>query len=349
MKTNKDYKIVNPLTIKNWNELIIQHKEYSFFHSKEWINVLCQSYGYKPLFFVKLDNDRIYSLIPSMRISSIITGKRLVSLPFSDHCDSFFNSIEDSKELQEEMISYAKKNQLSYIEFRSSDTKFPFTQFEFRTDLRHILNLETEEYELYKSFSDNTKRNIKKALKENVSIIVKNDIVGLKIFYDMICETRQKHGLPPQPYNFFRTIYRSVLGKNMGDLIFAKHNEEFISGAMYFKIGNKILYKFGASFARYNHLRGNQLLMWEAIRKYKSEGYKELDFGRTEINHEGLRRFKLSFNAEERLIYTTRFDINTMSFISPDTRTNGFYNTLFNKTPISVLKMIGNTFYKHIG
>ena len=76
-----------------------------------------------------------------MRISSFITGRRLVSLPFSDFCDPFFQTIEDSSLLQNELISYAKKNKLDYIEFRSSDMKFPSEPIEFRTDLRHILFL----------------------------------------------------------------------------------------------------------------------------------------------------------------------------------------------------------------
>lgn len=342
-------KVINPLTIENWNDLIIQHKEYSFFHSREWIKVLYDSYGYKPLFFSIFENGNLRSLIPAMRISSFITGNRLVSLPFSDFCDPFFQTIDDSRQLQEEILAYSQKNKLDYIEFRSSDTKFPFEPVEFRTDLRHILTLKEEGNNLLKSFSENTKRNIKKAVKENVKVVVKNDVIGLRVFYNMVCETRQKHGLPPQPYNFFRTIYRNILGKNAGDIILAHHNGEYIAGAMYFKLGKKIIYKFGASFSKFHHLRGNPFLMWEAIKKYQTEGFKEFDFGRTELKHEGLRRFKLGFNTEERLIYTTRFDIKTQSFISPDTKTDGFYNTLFSKTPILILKVIGNTFYKHIG
>ncbi len=348
-KKIKQIQIVNPLEITDWNHLILEHKVYSFFHSREWAKVLHDSYGYKPVYFSIFNNDKICSLVPAMQISSFITGRRLVSLPFSDFCDPFFHTIEDSGLLQKEVIAYSKKNKLDYIEFRSSDTKFPFEPIEFRTDLRHILLLQKDENKILKSFSDNTKRNIKKANRENVQVVIKNDVKGLKIFYEMTCETRQKHGLPPQPYSFFSTIYRNIIGKSIGDILLARHNDNYIAGAMYFKIGKKILYKFGASFSKYQNLRGNHLVMWEAIRKYTNEGYEEFDFGRTEINHEGLRRFKLGFNTEERLIYTSRYDLKSQSFISSETKTHGFYNHLFNKTPIFILKIIGNTFYRHIG
>ncbi len=108
--------------------MILQYKEYSFFHSKEWAEVLYESYGYKPVYFSIFHNNKICSLVPAMQISSFITGRRLVSLPFSDFCDPLFNTLEDVILLQNELIAYAKKNKLNYIEFRSSDTKFPLEQ-----------------------------------------------------------------------------------------------------------------------------------------------------------------------------------------------------------------------------
>ena len=64
--------------------------------------------------------------------------------------------------------------------------------------------------------------------------------------------------------------------------------------------------------------------MWEAIRKYKNQGYGEFDFGRTELSHEGLRRFKLGFNTEERLIYTSRYDLKSHLMFPPKQKQRDF-------------------------
>lgn len=200
-----------------------------------------------------------------------------------------------------------------------------------------------------KSFSDNTKRNIKKANKEKVEVFVKNDEAGLNIFYDMFCTTRKNHGLPPQPFIFFNNIFEHIIKTGYGDIILAEHKNKVIAGAVYFKFGEKLLYKFGASYTRFNELRGNNAVMWFAIQKYLNENYKEFDFGRTEINHEGLRKFKLSWNTEEKFIYTSRYDIRTNKYLLAETKTEGFYNKFFNRTPVWMLKIIGNTLYKHIG
>ncbi len=328
---------------------MLKHKDYSFFHTKEWAEVLLESYSYTPMYFTIQNRTEYASLIPSFRINSYLTGSRIVSLPFSDFCEPLYSSILQADEIVSEIFSYAKNQNLKYVEFRSSETKFPHQSDNYRTDLRHILFLNKSENETFKSFSENTRRNIKKTAKSNVVVVIKNDIDGLNFFYKMFCVTRQKHGLPPQPIKFFKNIFEYIIKKGRGDIVLAKHNNQFIAGAVYFKFGEKILYKFGASYPVFNELKGNNAVMWFAIQKYINEKYKEFDFGRTEINHEGLRRFKLSWNTEERFIYTSKYDIKTSKYLPAKIQTDGFHNRIFNNTPVWALKLISKILYKHIG
>ena len=135
----------------------------------------------------------------------------------------------------------------------------------------------------------------------------------------------------------------------MGDILFAVKDGIYIAGAIYFKIGKKLLYKYGASYPQYYEFRGNHFVMWEAIKKYKSEGFDEFDFGRTEVTNKGLRKFKLGWNTNEEYIYVTRYNTDTKEFLPVKSRTEGFYNTIFKKSPIWMLKILGNILYKHIG
>lgn len=307
------------------------------------------TYNYKPIYFISKENSKIKSVIPFMFISSVLTGKRIVSLPFTDFCDPIFNSSNDLELTKEFILEYSKNNKFEYVEFRSSDTKFPFNTENYRTDLRHILNLSISNSELFKLFSQNTKRNIKKASKENLSVSIVNSLDGIELFYRIFCLTRKRHGLPPQPFSFFRNIFKYIIKDEYGDIFLAEHDGKVIAGAIYFKFGEKIIYKFGASILDGTNPGINHLVMWEAIKYYNAKGFKEFDFGRTEINHEGLRRFKLGFGTEERMIFTTRFNIDTNKFISADLKTEGFYNKIFNTMPVWILKSIGNMLYKHIG
>ncbi len=346
---NYSIKIINPTEYHNWDDEILKLDSYSFFHSSEWCKVLSETYKYTPTYFCILKANRLSSIIPAMEVKSRITGKRLVSLPFSDFCEPLFSSIDESEILKDSIFSYCKKNNFRYAEFRTSETKFPYETEHFRTDLRHILDISVDEIELQKHFSENTKRNIKTAIKEGLNIKELNTYQGIDIFYKLQCITRRKHGLPPQPKSFFENIYRFIISKNKGHILFGYLKNKPVAALMFFTIGNKVLYKFGASQTD-NFPRGaNHYLMWEAIKKYNNAGYKEFDFGRTETNHEGLRRFKLGFGSDERIIYSTRFDIQTDSFIQPESKTTGTHNKIIKRLPISILKLIGETFYKHMG
>lgn len=337
--------IINPLDFPQWNELILKFNNYSFFHTKEWANVLVKSYGYRPAYFTIFSDNKISAVIPSFIVKSFLTGNRLVSLPFSDFCEPLFSSLSESEALSNFIFAFSNTSKFRYSEFRSSNSKYPNHTQSCRTDLRHLLYFNSSEEELFKTFSENNKRNIKKALKQNVKVDLYNSTEGLNAFYDMFCVTRKKHGLPPQPFSFFRNIFDLIIQPGIGDIILAKHGGKYIAGAIYFKFGKKILYKFGASYPEHNDLRGNNAVMWFAIQKYLSERYNEFDFGRTELNHDSLRRYKLSWATEESLIFTTRIS-NSMLDIS--LKTNGNHNLLFNRTPIFFLRIFGRIFYKHM-
>jgi len=44
-----EIKIINPLDDDQWDNLIIENNQYSFFHSHAWIKVLREGSGVRPL------------------------------------------------------------------------------------------------------------------------------------------------------------------------------------------------------------------------------------------------------------------------------------------------------------
>jgi lipid II:glycine glycyltransferase (peptidoglycan interpeptide bridge formation enzyme) len=161
--------------------------------------------------------------------------------------------------------------------------------------------------------------------------------------------TRKQHGLPPQPFNFFKKIYNRIISKGFGFVILASINKKNIAGAMYFHFGGRALYKYGASDHQYQHLRANNLVMWEAIKWYSRNGFKSLCFGRTEPENQGLIQFKSGWGTTERQISYYRFDFKKEAFINRQARVTGFQNRIFRNMPIPLLKMVGSILYKHVG
>ena len=315
----------------------------------EWVKVLNDSYSYKPKYFLAYKDNELVGILPLMFIESWLTGKRAVSLPFSDFCGPLFKADIEPSEILQKIFEICIKERIKYVEFRSATSKFPQEAQHFRTDLNHVLRLDKKESELLKSFSENTRRNIKKGAKFNLELKIQNDYSGVRMFYEIHCDTRKRHGLPPQPFNFFENMFKTIFSTGAADILFAYHDKNCIAGAVYLKFGKKLLYKYGASYSKYNKLAGNHFVMWEAIKKYLAEGFCEFDFGLTEMNNDGLRKFKLSWNTEEKFIYTTRYNIVTEKFLPFETMIEGFHNKIFRRTPAFFLKIIGAALYKHIG
>src|SRR4030065_2740482 len=120
-------KVINPLDYPEWDKLVLSTRGYSFFHSAAWARVLNESYGYKPLYLTLIDDGRLLSLIPCMEIKSILTGKRAVSLPFTDYCEPIFSPLLENEGegfetplsmILNAIISYGKEASWKSIELR---------------------------------------------------------------------------------------------------------------------------------------------------------------------------------------------------------------------------------------
>lgn len=113
--------IFDPTKYAGWDDLLIATPGYSFFHSSAWAKVLKDSYGYTPLYFAAIENGQFSALVPVMEVNSFLTGKRGVSLPFTDYCEPIINGRIEFVELFNNIIAYGKKRGWKYLELRGGE------------------------------------------------------------------------------------------------------------------------------------------------------------------------------------------------------------------------------------
>jgi hypothetical protein len=352
MKNKSTIKSVTPLSMSNWNELVLQNADYSIFHSKEWCQLLDKTYGYKPCYIILPGDTKFNLLIPMMEVNSIITGNRIVSLPFSDYCEPFSQEFTFDEILNQLKSLYDKRN-YKYIELRGGN--YPFTSLPYSKGYVHKIDLTLGEERIYNNIRSSNKRNIKKASREHIKIKFSKDERSINDFYKLNILTRKRHGLPPQPFLFFKNINEILMSKGFCEIAESIYRGKVIASSVLLTFGKKVLYKFGASDYKFQNLRANDLLFWEAIRHYSELGYEEFCFGRTSEESESLRRFKLGWGAREQSLNYYRYNLkrekfecnNNFTLKSP--KETGYHNFVFRNSPKSLLKFIGNITYRHIG
>ena len=64
------------------------------------------------------------ALLPCMDIDSFLTGKRGVSLPFTDYCEPIVSKAAQFQEMFSAVVAFGKKRNWKTLEFRGGETFF---------------------------------------------------------------------------------------------------------------------------------------------------------------------------------------------------------------------------------
>jgi hypothetical protein len=247
--------------------------------------------------------------------------------------------------LIKESLHHGRAQRWKYLECRGGK---PFGEVTPSVSfLGHRLELGSNEGALFNRFESSVRRAIRKAEKCGVVTTLSQTLPAVREYYELHCLTRRLHGLPPQPFRFFLNIHQHVLSQNQGMIATARYQDRPIASAIFFHLGSEALYKFGASDPDFQEFRANNLLMWEAIKWCVAQGKKTLDFGRTSIGGEGLRRYKLGWGTEERPIHYYRYDFRKSDFVVAKDESVGWHNRLFRVMPVPFARAIGTLLYKH--
>src|SRR5688572_2922532 len=195
------YELLNPITQDDWNASVLEFRHATVFHTLEWARVLAEAYGYTPRHLRFKEGGRIVAILPAMEVHSRWTGRRGVCLPFSDQCEPLLRDGATLQGILEPLRNFGLKNQWDYLEWRGGES-VPFAK---QTDefMTHDLNLETTEDLQVQKLRDSTRRNIRRAVREGVAVEHLRTMEAMNSFYSLHCRTRRRHGLPPQPLQFF--------------------------------------------------------------------------------------------------------------------------------------------------
>jgi hypothetical protein len=345
------YKI-DPLRDPRWQAFVEKHPNGSVFHSVGWLAALRCTYGYIPVVFTTSSpTDELRNGLLFCRVRSWLTGPRMVSLPFSDHCEPLCDSGE-FEFLVRYLQSALDHQEWKYLEIRLIDELFSrgAETAGFRVKDKHLLHrvsLRPSVADLLRSFhKDSIQRRVRRAERADLVERVGRSEQLLKDFYALCLLTRQRQHLPPQPYEWFRNVVRSM-GESL-DIRAAYKGEVPIASILTLRFRDTVYYKYGCSNTQFNNLGATPLLLWRAIREAKSSGAHVFDLGRTEIGNAGLIAFKNKWAPAQQSLTYWKFPASPADSARFDRKLK-LVKQVFSLMPNRLLAATGKLLYPHIG
>jgi Acetyltransferase (GNAT) domain len=344
---------VDPFGDGRWHKLVERHPHASIFHHVGWLNALYRTYGYEPIVFTTspptsdLENGMLFC-----RIRSWVTGNRLVSLPFSDHCAPLGEPDRRFESLLNYLHTARADRGWKYVELRPVSRNFEETleRIGFRPAAKYVLHrvdLEPAVEEIFKRLDKNSvQRRVRHAEKVGLVEICGSSEGLLRDFYQLLVRTRARHSLPPQPYAWFSNLI-DCMGEAV-DLRLAYMNNLAVAAVLVLHFKGTSYYKYGCSDERLHKLGAMSLLLWRAIVKSKSIGSKVFELGKTDEDHHSLIAFKNHWTPQSDPLTYWTFPSERSISLNKDWRQE-LLGRVCAHVPDRMLAAVGTLIYRHAG
>jgi CelD/BcsL family acetyltransferase involved in cellulose biosynthesis len=310
-----------------WAAFVSSREDAGPFHHPAWASLLADCYGFRGFALAATAADG--TIAAGLPVVDVGRG-RLVSLPFTDACAPLGAAGE--------LLAAVPRLELH------APHEGPGVATVVR-GVVHRLELEPDLDAVRAGFRAQMRRNIGRATREGV-VVRAGETRGdlLDVFYGLHLRTRRRQGVPVQPRRFFRLIWERLVEAGLGTTLLAYHGATPVAGALFLHWNGTVIYKFGASDPAHWALRPNNLLFWEAIRAACARGDRLFDFGRTELENEGLREFKSGWGArEEQLVYAYAGGAPP----AVQSRLAGTLGLAIRRSPLWLCRAVGEAAYRY--
>lgn len=341
---------IDPIHDPTWLALVERHPRASVFHTPAWLEALRRTYGYEPVVLTTSPPGReLANGVVFCRVSSWLTGHRIVSVPFTDHCEPL---VDDGGELHCIMAALRdewKGNGHKYVEMRPVESDLGVFQglSKSETFCLHRLDLHPRLEDLFQGFhKDCVRRKIRRAERECLAYEEGQSELLLEKFYRLLVPTRRRQLLPPQPRKWFRNLI-ACMGDRLKIHVASKDGQP-VASILTLRHKTVLVYKYGCSDRRFNNLGGTQMVFWKAIQEAKSRGLLELDMGRSDWCNLGLMKFKDHWGAARSTLTYWRYGAVAVELAGTSWNAQ-ISRRILGHMPLSLLTATGGLLYRHLG
>ncbi len=314
------------------------------FHTAAWARSLHAAYGFRTHLLLAEDAaGAVAAAVPVTPIRAWLRGARAVSQPMADQCALLARDSAARDFLHSAALALARSRGWRHWELRGAGAPpgtSPATIYH-----GHLVPLDPANSDCPAAAAPSVHRAVRQAVRAGVEVEFGESENFLRRFHALYARTRQRHGAPPAPWRFFEALRRELLVPGHGVVVLAARDGEDLAGGVFLISGRNGLYKYGASEPSRHHLRPNHLVMARAADWCARRGCTALDLGRTSLGAEGLRRYKLSWGATERVITYTRIRSADGRALLARDRAGRWPAPLLRRLPPPLLRALGAIFH----
>jgi hypothetical protein len=295
---------------EKWDQFV-SARSALLFHNSLWWRVLKESYGCPTRYLVFEDGGNWLCALPGT-----IAGNRFFRVFYSlIPYGGFIGDRERIPEYLGLLDDWAKKERIQRIQIVDVGIKNRQDLPDFRCveSYRHVLQLEGRSADqIWKNYRDGLRRNIKAAMKSEISFERISSREEIHQFYRLYLDAMSRNkALAKYPLQLFLRIYE-LLVPDFCDVFFVKHRGRPIAGAVIIYSEHIAHYFHGGSATAYLHLRPNDFLFHHAIEIAREKGISYFDFFGSDKKLASLIRFKEKWGTTREELFNFHKDFGSV-------------------------------------
>src|ERR671932_1519123 len=235
---------------------LAQEMTHTLYYTPAWLDLITELYGPSALPLTSTNaSGRVTGYLPLCLIKSPVTGRRLVSLPFSDHCPLLAVDEASANDLVDQAILLAQEKRAKYLELRAGINDVLASRPDLVTSdlyVRWLKPLTPDGDALWRSVHGSARGAIKKAERLGVHVRMTQDRAEMEHFYRLHLLTRSKNlGMPAQPRRYFFALWDTFAPHGAMQLWLAEWQGVVVAGSIYLASDRILKLAYNASDERY--------------------------------------------------------------------------------------------------
>ncbi len=308
-------------------------EDITLYHTPQWHRFLARTFHWRISGAAIFDSDcTLRWFLPFVTKRRMGIGKQNVCLPLTHQIGPVSNNYSNRRAIN------ILKSRLPCIEIHDV---LPLKELSLFQKSQTITCLDLNKYAgleaLFSSFQKSSiQRKIKKAQKNNITIIRGSTKKHCDVFSSLQSKTRQRQGSPAYPEDFFVNMYRELYPEERFHMFLACMDGKPVAGTIFLHYKTTAIYGYGASDNNRKawKLGVNQAVMWAAIKDAFQKKMAKVDFGISPPHNPDLLSYKQKWGAiSTSLPYSTGFGRTSNKTIDRNSRATKTVSCILQKMP----------------